>query len=115
MRDFGPERARADCGNGRFEPWHWLILRTSKAATFPRKGFCCLPSESRTEGGRRQGRDGQQSVVGAKVNTGVAVVRGSCRLPRFVVAPGPVKSVARTARGASIANTGWIANRNDRL
>jgi hypothetical protein len=61
-------------------------------------GVLLFPSsESRTEGGRRQESDESiytwQSVGGS----GSKVVRGSCRLPRFSVIPGPVKSVVKNS------------------
>jgi len=49
------------------------------------EGFAVSPPESRTEGGRRQEREGQQ--LEKREPGGDSSVRGSCRLPRFMDTP----------------------------
>jgi hypothetical protein len=59
-----------------------------------------FPSESRTEGGRRQESDEAQHTTQSAGDIHSAAVRGSCRLPRFMATPGPVKSTAQNSPGS---------------
>src|ERR1039458_10219803 len=59
------------------------------------------PSESRTEGGRRQVRVGPRLWHWAG---DLAVVQGFCRLPCFVAAPGTVKSFHKNSPGSQHNN-----------
>ena len=65
----------------------------------PRKEFCCflLPNREPKEDG---GRGATVRYRRSKLLAGdPAVVRGSCRLPRFMAAPGTVKSSTKNSPG----------------
>jgi hypothetical protein len=62
------------------------------------RDFAVSPSESRTVGGRRQERD-ESTYRRNPLASRPAVVRGSCRLPRFAATPGPVKTVIKNSPG----------------
>jgi hypothetical protein len=63
-----------------------------------RKGFCCflfqIANRRRTAAGTRR-----IQVTSDPLTDYPAVVRGSCRLPRFMATPGPVKSVVKNSPG----------------
>jgi hypothetical protein len=75
-----------------------------------RKGFAVYLPESRTEGGRRQEREGLWLSVRQMIRWGV----GFLSSPPLVTAPGTVKSFNGTARGVNRKRSDHLPFRSGR-
>ena len=67
---------------------------------WPRKEFYCFlfPNrEPKEDGGRNATNPPKMYKSACELNS--VLVRGSCRLPRFMAAPGPVKSAVKNSPG----------------
>jgi hypothetical protein len=71
--------------------------------TWTEGGFCCLPPESRIEGGRRQGSEVHKFDTETRAVIRLCL-RGSCRLPRSMASSGNGKIVRQEQLGAPTRN-----------